>query len=163
MSSIGNLAGGSPDLATYLQHHKQGPAAKLFAKIDSDGDGKISKTELEAAFTAAGGSTDQADALFDKLDKDGDGAVSKTEFLTAAARGHRQAHMAQGGGADASQVAPPTTQVQNQDGSITITITASDGSKIAFTTPVPAEPVPPQPAQGAQGDPSGPSKVSIVV
>ena len=77
MSSIGNLAGGSPDLATYLQQQKQGPADKLFAKIDTDGDGKISKSELETAFTAAGGTAQQADVIFAKLDKDGDGSVTR--------------------------------------------------------------------------------------
>ena len=140
MSSIGNLAGGSPDLATYLQHHRQGAADKLFDKIDTDGDGKISKTELEAAFTAAGGTAEQADAAFAKLDTDGDGAVTKGEFV-AAARGHHHAHAAQpaanGGAADAALKAESSSEVQNPDGSTTTTITTADGTKITITTPAP--------------------------
>ena len=62
-------------------------ADELFSKLDSDGDGSVSKSELESAFqsiaAANGGdattATQQADDLFAKLDSDGDGAVSQSE------------------------------------------------------------------------------------
>ena len=157
MSSIGNLASGSGDLATYLQQHKQGAAEKLFGKMDTDGDGKISKSELEAAFTAAGGTAQQADAVFAKLDTDGDGAVSKNEFV-AAARGHRHAGSGQGaagGGALSSLLnATSSDEVQNPDGSTTTTITTADGTKITITTPAPQ-------GDKAASDPSAP-KISLL-
>ena len=137
MSSIGNLAGGTPDLATYLQHHKHGAADQLFAKIDTDGDGKISKQELEAAFKAHGGTAEQADAMFAKLDTDGDGSVSKAEFVA----GMRGRHHAQGADAASndnaanSLTAQSTNAVTNADGSTTTTITTADGTKITITTP----------------------------
>jgi len=141
MSSIGNLAGGSPDLATYLQQQKQGPADKLFAKIDTDGDGKISKSELETAFTAAGGTAQQADVIFAKLDKDGDGSVTKTEFVTAARQAHHHGGHAKAAdsdaGASATKEPQGTSEVQNADGSTTTTITTADGTTITITTPAP--------------------------
>ena len=108
MSSIGNLSGGGADLATYL-NKKQPGIGDMFDKIDSDGDGKISKIELETAFTQAGGSADQADKLFAALDKDGDGSVSKADFVSgmrALHHGHGHHHKA-----DAAAAAPtdPTT------------------------------------------------------
>jgi Ca2+-binding EF-hand superfamily protein len=81
MSNIGNLSGGS-DLATYLNKKQQPGPGDMFEKIDADGDGKISKSELETAFTQAGGTADQADKIFAKLDTDGDGSVSKTDFIS---------------------------------------------------------------------------------
>jgi len=167
MSSIGNLASGATDLATYLQHQKQGPAEKLFAKMDTNGDGKIDKSELEAAFTAAGGSVAQADALFSKLDKDGDGSVTKAEFVTAASRGGHAHHArasssgsSQGSGSKAASTdTPSTTEVQNADGSTTMTITAADGTKITFVMPAPTDDSGPKGGQ----NPSGSPKVSIVV
>ena len=52
----------------------------LFSKIDSDGDGSITKTELETAVTANGGTTEAADALYSALDPDGTGSVSASQF-----------------------------------------------------------------------------------
>ena len=127
MSSIGNLGNGSPDLATYLQSQKQSPADKLFARMDSNGDGKIDKSELEAAFKAAGATPQQADAVFAKLDTDGDGSVTKSEFV-AAARGHHHAQAARGatGGESDASADVSSTQVQNPDGSTTTTLITAD-------------------------------------
>jgi Ca2+-binding EF-hand superfamily protein len=76
--SIGGCGGGGRSKAA---------ADELFSKLDTDGDGSVSKSELEAAFqsiAAADGSdtttaTQQADDLFAKLDADGSGAVSQSE------------------------------------------------------------------------------------
>jgi Ca2+-binding EF-hand superfamily protein len=61
-----------------------------FAKVDNDGDGKISKSEFEAL---GAGSTNvaQADSVFGKLDKDRDGSVSLAE-LASALRGGKGDH-----------------------------------------------------------------------
>src|ERR1019366_4994565 len=52
----------------------------LFNKIDGNGDGSISKSELEQAVTTAGGSTQGADALYAKLDPNNTGNVSEQQF-----------------------------------------------------------------------------------
>jgi Ca2+-binding EF-hand superfamily protein len=58
-----------------------GPLAQnLFSQIDSNGDGSISQSELEQAFTAAGGTKAGADALYAKLDPNGTGSVSEQQF-----------------------------------------------------------------------------------
>jgi Ca2+-binding EF-hand superfamily protein len=56
---------------------------RLFEKFDADGDGAITKTELEAAFAARDANTARADVLFGKLDADGDGSISKDELKDA--------------------------------------------------------------------------------
>jgi len=58
-------------------------ASDLFSSIDTDGDGVISKSELETAVTNAGGSTDEADAFYAKLDPDNTGSVSESAFAQA--------------------------------------------------------------------------------
>ena len=45
----------------------------LFNKIDGNGDGSISKSELEQAVTSAGGTTQAADALYAKIDPNNTG------------------------------------------------------------------------------------------
>ncbi len=123
--------------------------SQLFSKIDTDGDGQISKTEFENALSGAGVSTADADTLFAKLDTNGDGTVSQDE-LTKAAQGHQHHHMHGGGGAQGSSDQNPldallsgagadgaTTQTAtNADGSTTTTISYADGTKIDMTTPV---------------------------
>lgn len=62
----------------------RGEALKdLFARIDADGDGKITKGEFEDALGAGGTNLEQADDVFGKLDKDGDGSVSLNELASA--------------------------------------------------------------------------------
>ena len=55
----------------------------LFAQIDGDGDGKITKSEFEEALGAGGTNIANADSVFGKLDKDGDGSVSLKELASA--------------------------------------------------------------------------------
>jgi Ca2+-binding EF-hand superfamily protein len=56
---------------------------RLLEKFDADGDGAITKTELEAAFAARDANATRAGALFGKLDADGDGKISKDELKDA--------------------------------------------------------------------------------
>lgn len=57
----------------------------LFGKVDRDGDGAVSQTELQALLEAmSGGTASQtgvsSDELFSQLDADGDGSLSEAEF-----------------------------------------------------------------------------------
>jgi Ca2+-binding EF-hand superfamily protein len=64
--------GGTGPASTFAQN--------LFSQIDQNGDGSITKSELEAAVTKAGGTTQAADALYAKLDPNGTGSVSEQQF-----------------------------------------------------------------------------------
>ena len=64
----------------------------LFAQIDGNGDGKISKAEFEEALGAGGTNLAQADSVFGKLDKDGDGSVSLKELASALKGGKKPHH-----------------------------------------------------------------------
>lgn len=80
----------------------------LFAQVDADSDGKLSKSEFENALGAGGTNLAQADRVFGKLDKDGDGAVSLAEMMSALkGKGHRRDDAAGSGapGASASSAA----------------------------------------------------------
>ncbi len=57
----------------------------LFGKVDSDGDGSVSQTELQALLEAMSGGTASktgvsSDDVFSQLDADGDGKLSEAEF-----------------------------------------------------------------------------------
>ena len=57
----------------------------LFGKVDSDGNGSVSQTELQALLEAMSGGTASktgvsSDEVFSQLDADGDGSLSEAEF-----------------------------------------------------------------------------------
>lgn len=112
----------------------------LFAQIDGNGDGKITKAEFEDKLGAGGTNIAAADNVFNKMDTDGDGSVSLDEMASALrgkGGGHHHAHQA-GGGADALKEAlqgASSTTTTNSDGSITTTLTYADGSKITLSQP----------------------------
>jgi EF-hand domain pair len=114
-------------------------ASGLFAKLDTDGDGKISQTEFESALAADGVDTQSADALFSKLDANGDGSISQSELAAAHHGGHRHGGGMQAGlssllnGTDATGATTQTAT--NADGSTTTTITYADGSTVSMTAP----------------------------
>jgi Ca2+-binding EF-hand superfamily protein len=97
-------------------------AQNLFSQIDSNGDGAISKSELEAAVTKAGGSKQGADALYAKLDPNGAGSVSAQQFaqsLFQAMPHHHHHHAGETGAASASDGSNATdalTSLFNADG-----------------------------------------------
>lgn len=116
----------------------------LFAQIDTNGDGKITKAEFEDKLGAGGTNIAAADNVFNKMDADGDGSVNLDEMATALkprGGGHHHAHHANGGsggGADALMQAlqgASSTSTTNSDGSITTTLTYADGSKITLSQP----------------------------
>ncbi|MBS0533498.1 MAG: EF-hand domain-containing protein [Proteobacteria bacterium] len=121
--------------------------SKLFAKLDTNGDGTVSKSEFEAAASQHGISTSISDAVFAKLDSNGDGSVSSSELASAAkGHGHHGHHMGGAGGAggadgdadDSSSSGADgskTVTTTNADGSVTTTVTYADGSSASTTSP----------------------------
>jgi hypothetical protein len=110
----------------------------LFAQIDGNGDGSITKDEFESALGAGGTNIANADSVFSKLDSDGDGNVSLDELSKALKSGKRHHH-----GQSASGASDPLLQalsgassssVANSDGSTTTSITYADGSKVTMTS-----------------------------
>jgi hypothetical protein len=140
----------SPDsMAVLLDTQEQGSrtahAQQIFAKIDANGDGRISQSEFENVF-GTGVEISKADELFGALDNDRDGSVSNGEFVAAVQDAqshhrHRRAHgpndgnplqdLIAGKGVDGA-----TTQTSTAaDGSTTTTIKHADGSSVSMTTP----------------------------
>jgi len=68
----------------------------LFAQIDADSDGTLSKSEFENALCAGGTNLVQAGSVFGKLDKDSDGAVNLNEMMSALNGKGRRQHDAAG-------------------------------------------------------------------
>lgn len=65
-------------------------SSDMFSSIDTDGDGSISKTELEAFTSSRAGESGEGPSVDDILardDADGDGAISSAEFEDAMSRG----------------------------------------------------------------------------
>jgi len=116
----------------------------LFAQIDADGEGKITKVEFENALGAGGTNLAKADDVFGKLDKDGDGSVTLEEMSSALKGGrrhHGHHHMAQNAGDDSTDPLLEALQgasgstVTNADGSTTTSLSYADGSTVTMTRP----------------------------
>jgi len=125
--------------ATTASKSRSSALKDLFAQIDGDGDGKITKSEFEEALGAGGTNLANADSVFGKLDKDGDGSVSLKELASALKpKGHHhrdEANDANGSGSDPFAQAlqgASTTSVTNSDGSVTTSLTYADGSKVTM-------------------------------
>jgi Ca2+-binding EF-hand superfamily protein len=115
----------------------------LFAQIDADRDGKITKSEFEDALGAGGTNLVQADDVFSKLDKDGDGSLSLDEMSQALkGRGHHRHHRMANASGDNAETDPlmqalqsaTSTSTINADGSMMTSLTYADGSKITMTS-----------------------------
>ena len=68
-----------------LEAHRAARAAERFARFDADGDGLVTEAELTARGRAR--AAERAGRLIDRLDADGDGALSAAEMSTS--RGDR--------------------------------------------------------------------------
>jgi Ca2+-binding EF-hand superfamily protein len=134
----------SADATTAAPKSRSDALKDLFAQIDGNGDGKITKTEFEGALGAGGTNLKNADSVFDKLDKDGDGSVNLGELMSAlkGGKGRHHAHHASGSGENESNADPlmqalqgaSSTSVTNSDGSVTTSLTYADGSKVTMTS-----------------------------
>ena len=135
----------SADATTAAPKSRSDALKDLFAQIDGNSDGKITKTEFEGALGAGGTNLKNADSVFDKLDKDGDGSVNLGELMSAlkGGKGRHHAHHASGSGENESNADPlmqalqgaSSTSVTNSDGSVTTSLTYADGSKVTMTSP----------------------------
>ncbi|MEV6806802.1 EF-hand domain-containing protein [Streptomyces sp. NPDC051132] len=63
-----------------VQHILAPFAEQLFTLFDTDGDGKVSKSEFERYHRAWGVSQDRIEGTFEQLDTDGSGDLSKDEL-----------------------------------------------------------------------------------
>ena len=109
------------------------PFAQAFSKIDTDGDGAISQSELETAVQNAGGTADEADTVYSALGGSSSTGISEDSFAQAAqaggpppggpppggAHGHHH-HHGSGASASASDTAAQafSSLDTNQDGSV---------------------------------------------
>ena len=67
-----------------VQHmQRQAEADAMFAEIDTDGDGFLTREEVIVYITKQGGTEEQASGTFDQLDTDKDGKLTKEEFRKA--------------------------------------------------------------------------------
>ena len=130
--------------ATTASKSRSAALKDLFAQIDGDGDGKITKSEFEEALGAGGTNLANADSVFGKLDKDGDGSVNLKELASALrpGKGHHRDHDSAGdnGGSGSDPFSQAlqgasTTSVTNSDGSVTTSLTYADGTKVTMTSP----------------------------
>lgn len=124
MSSIGSISSSTTTQSTHgTGRRRPDPAAmaeKLFAQLDTSGQGYIKQSDLEAAMSKVGSSTatsGSASDLFSKLDSNGDGKVTKDEFSSALQSAAQQLdsqfnQMRMQGGANGMPPPPP----QNDSG-----------------------------------------------
>ena len=78
--ALGALCASSVDASA--QEKKKADPAKVFARKDANGDGKLSKEE----FTKGAKDAAMAEKAFGAKDKDKDGSLSKEEFAAAPAK-----------------------------------------------------------------------------
>jgi len=117
----------------------------LFAQIDGNGDGKITKAEFEDKLGAGGTNIQAANNVFNKMDADADGSVSLDEMASAlkGKGAHQSGGGSGGGGADAlmqALQAASSTSTTNSDGSITTTMTYADGTTLTLSQAAPSTP-----------------------
>lgn len=82
----GDASQGAPgsDQSNAVRQSALSPRGRqLFAALDTDGSGQVSKTEFESALTSAGIGSTTADATFKKLDANGNGTVGQNELASA--------------------------------------------------------------------------------
>jgi hypothetical protein len=138
MSALIDAQAQSSGTASGLSQRQQ----KVFGELDTDGDGSVTKAELEKDFGADNKAV--ADYVMQKLDTDGDGSISKSEFAAGTTRGghhHMHAGPPQGqNGQDpfaalfGQAQGANSTSTSNSDGSSTTTISYADGSKVSMTS-----------------------------
>ena len=143
MSALLDAQSQSAGSATTASKSRSSALKDLFAQIDGNADGKITKSEFEEALGAGGTNVDKADSVFDKLDKDGDGSVSLNELASALKSGKhhhdRPTESSTSGGSSSNPFSQAlegasSNTVTNSDGSVTTSLTYADGSKVTMTS-----------------------------
>jgi Ca2+-binding EF-hand superfamily protein len=87
--SISGSLGSDPYRSSQSSSSASNRLDKMFSKIDADGDGKITKAEMEQAFANRPGGTQKADQLFAAMDPDGTGSITKDQFAAGMQKMHR--------------------------------------------------------------------------
>lgn len=92
---------------------------ELFAKIDSDGNGALSRDEVSAfdEQMAKAGRGRGVDNVFADLDTDGDDSISADEFAAGAPKGPRG-----GGGPQGPPPPPPGGSEEDEDDSVSLSL-----------------------------------------
>ncbi len=84
MSTISAVGSASSAWADFSSSRASAMKDKMFSKVDSDGNGKVDKTELQGLLDKvtemSGNSLGTAEDLFSKMDSNGDGSLSKDEL-----------------------------------------------------------------------------------
>ncbi|MGP8123284.1 MAG: hypothetical protein ACLP8B_22505 [Xanthobacteraceae bacterium] len=132
----------------------------LWAAMDPNSSGQVTKAQFEADFGAGGTNTQAADAVFSQIDKNGTGSISESQLASALkGAGHHHGHHMHGSGGDAADALTGSSSSQgtdstgttdpllqalqgastssstNNNGSTSTTITYADGSTVTMTTP----------------------------
>jgi hypothetical protein len=133
----------------------------LWAAMDPNSSGEVTKAQFEADFGAGGTNTAAADSVFSQIDKSGTGSISESQLASALkGAGHHHGHHMHGSdggdaadaltgssssqGTDATGTTDPllqalqgasTSSSTNSNGSTSTTITYADGSTVTMTTP----------------------------
>jgi len=135
MSALISMQGEDHDSA--ISAHAQ----SLFSKLDTNGDGTVSKSEFESIF-GSNADLSKVDGLFNALDANSDGSIGLDELTSAAQQAHALHHhhmlggeQAQSSASDLLSTSGTSQTVTNADGSTTTTINYSDGSTVSMTTP----------------------------
>ena len=139
MTSMLSLQSGQANLSHSTDSSRASPLKQLFALLDGNGDGAISKSEFQDKLGAGGTNLANADKVFGKLDKDENGSLSLDELsVVMKGKGHHHPPPFEGqGNADAVMrglQGASTATTQNSDGSSTTTVNYADGSKVSMTS-----------------------------
>lgn len=117
------------------------PLKELFAALDADDNGNVSRSEFEDKLGAGGTNTANADSVFGKLDKNGDGSVSLDELAAALVRepkdrpdGKVDSAKASSDPATQALQGASSTTTTNGDGTVTTSMTYADGSTVSTTS-----------------------------
>jgi Ca2+-binding EF-hand superfamily protein len=126
-------AAGGTSTSSSSQGGAADPVQRLFSAMDSDGDGEVSQSEMEAYIEKQGGTQAQADSLFSALDQSnaasgGSSGISESQMASAVSQSqqahgahHRHHHHKSSGTNDqADNVANTLLQAMdsNDDGSV---------------------------------------------
>ncbi len=110
----------------------------LFGRIDTDHDGKISKSEFDSTLSKVGVDAASTDRMFGELDADKDGSISRFE-LAPGRRAHNSREARNAGLSallNSTDFTGASTKTKtNADGTSITTVTYADGSTVSVTTP----------------------------
>jgi Ca2+-binding EF-hand superfamily protein len=107
----------------------QDPLSELVSSIDTNGDGTISQSEMEAYIESKGGTQAQADTLYSSLGKNSEGNLTQAQLSTdlqqagasSASRPHgHHHHHHSGGSSSANDVASQLMQAMDTNGDGTV-------------------------------------------